>query len=1118
MADWRSDPNTYSIQNPDILSTLLQQNVTNEQVLKSIDTSLKRLIGDANKISASNARNKGYTSDLLGLRGGPFKTNRFSKGAFSDFSDALERELINGLVGTDFKKQIANIRDKFAADIGVAFDEIPSALGKAAGKQIMNAFSNSDLGKSLIGSVRGEFKSLLTHAGNKYARGVENYMRQNGNLNYVYNGAFNKNGVKDIADTVRSAEKIAKVASKVTKSGSSGGSLMESISPELFATISGGAAETTTALSGVTEAATATSTAMAGASSSAIGAEASMAGLAAVSAEAIPVAGVLIASAIGLVEITKWMIGPGVKGIKSAVSTTIESANRFSAVYNSNIKDAKARIKSDVEYMVKQPFEILKKGAEEWYAAWDNNLRTITATQGYTKADVQELASSFATRLREENLTSVVSSSDMLNNLSKVLSSGLSGKAAEEFSYIATILNATIPTQDFFSYAADYASIAANAMNQGKSQAEALSIANEQLTAFANNILSASRATGGLTTGLQSAEGIFKQSVQIAQAAKTNNSSAISGVLATVAAVTGAIAPDLASSMTDALYNAAVGGNSSSIVALRSLAGINASNTEFLLQLSKNPQKVFGDVFSKLAEMQNMSPGAFMEVAEGLSETFGISASAFARVDFNALATAIKNYNNSSNALSENIALLMSGETTTTAEQLKNAEINKMILDEGLSLVLDNDAARAIQQHMWDEQIAQKITEATYAINIEGAALTAIMGIKETLGNVYAFMHGGFLYPNKNTPFIADIKASIDESQAIQADIAKMLEIGKVGRGNGLSYYQLTTVDRTYDLVDSLVDMMGGTSSYTAVNRAYKASQNQLRSPRSKLDYAMFGASGLLFSSDFWNPNSDVSDAVLKTYANQIMGGPSTTVSSKYNWGSIGKSSVTSVFSNYVGETASALASAVLTSSSTAAQTKATGNIERMLNTMNDFVKDGGTFSEFVATAKDFGISNFTDALESAGYSATEIEGQFGNIQAQLASKAQYDRNKTEETFWETTTNYLDTLSSDVSKYLSEWEDYYISHTVYNNAYTRDTVDRIMREERESSESAIYALADALTENNVDLLVDPTLQTNALLSQILKVANAILNQQSTGGNGVSLPDTIAGLSLGLINM
>ena len=75
-----------------------------------------------------------------------------------------------------------------------------------------------------------------------------------------------------------------------------------------------------------------------------------------------------------------------------------------------------------------------------------------------------------------------------------------------------------------------------------------------------------------------------------------------------------------------------------------------------------------------------------------------------------------------------------------------------------------------------------------------------------------------------------------------------------------------------------------------------------------------------------------------------------------------------------------------------------------------------------------------------------------------------------------------------------------------------------MRTERENSESAIYALADALTENDVKLLLDPTVQTNALLSQILKVVNALLNQTSTSGmGGVSLPDTIAGLSLGLIN-
>ena len=88
---------------------------------------------------------------------------------------------------------------------------------------------------------------------------------------------------------------------------------------------------------------------------------------------------------------------------------------------------------------------------------------------------------------------------------------------------------------------------------------------------------------------------------------------------------------------------------------------------------------------------------------------------------------------------------------------------------------------------------------------------------------------------------------------------------------------------------------------------------------------------------------------------------------------------------------------------------------------------------------------------------------------------------------------------------------------MYNNAYTRDTVQKVLDSERESSETAIYALADALTQNDVSLLVDPTMQTNALLAQILKVANAILTQGNNGVGGISLPDTLAGLSLGIVN-
>ena len=543
-------------------------------------------------------------------------------------------------------------------------------------------------------------------------------------------------------------------------------------------------------------------------------------------------------------------------------------------------------------------------------------------------------------------------------------------------------------------------------------------------------------------------------------------------MMATIAAVTGAIAPDLASSMTEAVYNAAVGGNASSIVALRSLAGINASNTEFLLQLSKNPQKVFGAMFSKLAEMQNMSNGAFMEVAEGLSETFGLSTSAFARIDFSKLADAINNYDYNSTALDDIIKLVKDGQTTTSSAQLKMQQINKMILDEGLAYVLDTEEGRVIQQHMWQEQQTQALTEATYGVNIVGAVKETIMGIEETLYRIWLVMTG-----NWAKALAYNVAESAMEARAQHNDITQMLELTKVGTGNSEKLYQLTHTGYDYNVVDNLVNMLGGHSAYKSIQDA----------------------------------------AASAGYGNST--GIPINTSTKAIWGSVTKSGAESFLANYVSP-ASFVGNAISTASGIVsdAQSKLKSKLSSMLSGIVDFAEKGGTFSEFIAKAKDFGISNFSEVMESAGYSSEKLESQYNDILNQIAINNNVNRNKTEETFWTNTTKYLDTLSSDVSKYLSEWEDYYISHTVYNNAYTRDTVDKIMREERESSESAIYALADALTENNVDLLVDPTLQTNALLSQILKVANAILNQQSTGGNGVSLPDTIAGLSLGLINM
>lgn len=871
---------------------------------------------------------------------------------------------------------------------------------------------------------------------------------------------------------------------------------------------------------------------VAGAGASAAGAGAALSGLTAVATAAAPVVLAVVAGFIALKVISN-ALAPAMEGFKTAIEGAKKAANRYNESQKKNLDLAQKRLEADVKTMVETPFAILEDAAKKWYDTWDENLRKINGTQGYNKEELQSLMGAFADRLREEKLTSAVSAADITDNLAKVLDSGLSGVVAEEFAYLATKLNAAVPTQDFFGYADTYASIAANSIRMGKSQEQAIADANSQLEAFASNVLYASReVAGGFTTGLKDAETLFKQSVQIAQASKTNNATEISAVMTAVSAITGAIAPDLATSITDAIYKAATGGNSSEIVALRSLAGINASNTEFLKQLASNPKDVFTNLFTELAKRQSMSESAYMEVAEGLSSIFGVSMDAFARVDFAYLAQAISAMNSSNSSLDENIALLASGETTTTAEQLKMQQINKAILDEGLAYVLDNEAAREIQKHMWDEQIARELMEATYGVELQGAALEFLEGIRQTVDNIL-----GFLNPFKLLGKLANLGASIADAHALKADIAGLLEAGKVGNGKAESKYQLTTRNENLKLTDSLVNMLGGTSLYDVTSGLRKA-YNVIANP-------------FTYSDRF----SDNIGSYLSAGINTI-GFSKFTGESAYNWNTIGKSiakQIAATPQKIPSGTSIASASAAqlsllntpAESDTEKAQQQANDKVKTALDSMSDFVQSDTEHTMTYEEWKDFAankyfkgdvfkssIEKFDDALEGAGMSEESVKGQFDMLQTQVAGKEKLEREKREERFWEnntklltTTTDWLESINTHTENlfkkfedYYSEWTKYFIDHKVYNSAFTHEDYDRISRQEKEGSETAIYALADALTQNKVDLLLDPTLQTNALLAQILKVAAAILNQTKDSGTALSLPDTIAGLSLGIVNV
>lgn len=1127
------------------------------EYLKSIDDTLKNLLKNGASFSQSAARDftprrddfNGSRSSFKNTRSTRDNQNSFkssAQSAWGKFTDAVEDELVKSFVGSGFSDQIKKTMKGVADSIGVQLEDLPNELGKAAGSILSDKIrtlgansSNPIMGWFRTGARKAtdSFKSMPSRFQSGYSQGVDRWNQRNPEKANVltslrsqynskkaqddYRNSFIQNATNQInsnfAQSIRaeSAQPVTIVGAEVSipvyqASGGSGFKTAE----EVFSGMSkrsdalkglAGKADKAVeskfgpeniigdSLSSIKDKILGAGGAKQGLAGTLGGlGQAAKAGLAGLKSFApqLLVAEVgtkllgMAVSAIanGLANV----VAPAIKGLKQFGETLKKTANRTHDEQNQMLEHAQERLEADVKTMVETPFKILEDAAQKLYNAWDSNIRQINQTQGYNKEDLQSLIGSYAQRLRDEGLSSVVSSADITENLTKVLESGLSGQVAEEFAYLATKLNAAIPTQDFFQYADAYSSLAATAIQNGQAEAEAINYANTQLEAFANNILYASRQiSGGFSTGLKNANELFEQSVKIAQTGRSANVTEISGVMASVSAIVGAVAPDLASSITDLIYNAATGGNTSQIVALRSLAGINASNTEFLQEFTQNPKAVFTELFQNLADMQQMSPDNYMEVAEGLADVFGVSMDALARVDFNYLAQAISEMNVNSGSLEENLALLASGESTTTAEQLRMQQINQYMIDEGLAYVLDNEAARAIQQHMWDEQIANDLMEATYGVELTGAAAEALQGIKQTADNIIGIL----------IPFIGigrainNISKTIEDSEQMSSDIAQMLESGKVGRGNSADLYNLTTRRERLNL----------TSDYTALLGSISTVGQILRNGNVLLSSTMRDTS-------YVSPNS------------------------LYNWGTIGKSAASAALGGLSGGTPTGSLVSTVQSATKSAQAQAQSKLDKYISNdyMQQFIDEGKSFEDYYSAA-DKALGNFEDQLDNAGINKSTLESQFQSLQTQQGAQEAAERQQREEEFWKNTQDYelqlieLATYSNQILEefykkhveFYDAWVDYFVKHTAYSDAYNHADVTRVQIAERAGSEDAVYALAEALTKNTVDLL-DPTIQTNALLSQILIVVNAIMQQNNKTGAGLSLPDTLSGLALGIV--
>lgn len=680
-------------------------------------------------------------------------------------------------------------------------------------------------------------------------------------------------------------------------------------------------------------------------------------------------------------------IGPAIEGIQNFTGTLENTGNRFYSSQKKFLEEEQKRLAADINTMIQYPFDIMKKAADEWYSAWDSNLRTINQTQGYSKADLQTLMGNFAESIREQGLGSVVSAVDITDNLAKVLNTGLSGKVAEEFAFLATKLNAAVPTQDFFSYAETYASVAANAMQAGASQAEAIEKANAQLEQFASNVLYANRElAGGFSTGLQNASSLFNDAVKIANAARVGDASNISAVLTSVSAMVGAVAPDLVDGIVSNIVSAATGGNSSAITALRSLAGTGASNTAFLQAFASNPKQVFTTLFSNLSNMQNMSSDNYMEVAEALADTFGVSMDAFARVDFASLASAVDAMKVNMQSLDLSMDLLKSGQSTTSAEQLKMQQINEMIIDEGLSYVLDNEAARMIQEHMWDQELAKEMQETTYGVELIGATQDLLLSISETIHGIFSILNP-FSWAEK----IANVSVSALDQSALKSDLKNMLELGKVGNRNTSALKKLTTYNaNSLDSRANLVEMLGGVSAYRTSSGISKAVMGTTRALTNAAYGGVAGAASELILNGIAHSLNDSYGG-----GSRMITAGAPNVTSKYGWAFVGKS-LSSALSKVTpqGELTQLSATSVMAD-------KSSQKLQSFLDTAEGAVKANKSYDEWRATASEFGIKDLNAALGEAGIRESELEGNFQRRQAQKASEYNAQKDELERKFWE---------------------------------------------------------------------------------------------------------------------
>lgn len=415
-------------------------------------------------------------------------------------------------------------------------------------------------------------------------------------------------------------------------------------------------------------------------------------------------------------------------------------ANHARDTRDALIKAALDKIKQDVKDMATYSIDIQRTSLDKIYNAWDQNLSTVNATQGYTKEALNSLQDSVAQRLQREGYGNVINAADYVTQLTNTLNSKLGGELAEAFAAQNLILQKAVPELDLSAMAADFAAIYTNAQKQG------LNGESEMINAM-NQVAGAVKALEQVTDGnnqfiIQTASFLKKAEEVVNRSGGTADQIAeLTTQLMAAEAPLSALVPELGG-FTNTMVDTLMKGNDNTAVALRAImhdinANVGISATDFMKSFVEDTQGTLATAYQAISEFisTNENEGARQEFLTAIESVFGLQASQVAQIDFAQIADEIRNASVATNtqALTAAENLVRSGETTTWEDQLVNNTTNQLLATNAVRDTIDNKLMRKLETN---ELVMERVVyelEATQTVDFAEKTMAFLTNIADII-------------------------------------------------------------------------------------------------------------------------------------------------------------------------------------------------------------------------------------------------------------------------------------------------------------------------------------------------------------------------------------------------